>query len=244
MCFFICCCFFFFFFFNDTATTEIYTLSLHDALPICVAGGDVTDHFAKCFCGAVGGQDDDPARLRSAPPQLTERDRIRSHCHPLNGQVCTNCESAGSSRPEVECKCEIDRGVREDEDESCCSWPPQMAGQGEVRERERGNHQERQVVHVLMRAQDQRSCDCECEIEARLVGPPAQGQRYECQQQDENRQSHALAAAGHRLENVAKRVDGGVRVDDLAVGRQGSADGPSADRIHIAQHRSKAESSD
>src|SRR5256885_16182334 len=27
-----CCCYFFFF--NDTATTEIYTLSLHDALPI------------------------------------------------------------------------------------------------------------------------------------------------------------------------------------------------------------------
>src|SRR6266496_6286836 len=27
---------FFFFFFNDTATTEIYTLSLHDALPISV----------------------------------------------------------------------------------------------------------------------------------------------------------------------------------------------------------------
>src|SRR2546430_9115820 len=29
----VCICFFFFFF-NDTATTEIYTLSLHDALPI------------------------------------------------------------------------------------------------------------------------------------------------------------------------------------------------------------------
>src|SRR5271169_6998160 len=28
---------FFFFFFNDTATTEIYTLSLHDALPIRAA---------------------------------------------------------------------------------------------------------------------------------------------------------------------------------------------------------------
>src|SRR5215216_7976596 len=27
-------CYFCFFFFNDTATTEIYTLSLHDALPI------------------------------------------------------------------------------------------------------------------------------------------------------------------------------------------------------------------
>src|SRR2546426_9605476 len=29
---------FLFFFFNDTATTEIYTLSLHDALPICTPG--------------------------------------------------------------------------------------------------------------------------------------------------------------------------------------------------------------
>src|SRR5256885_11879860 len=38
MSFFILCIvslfIFFFFFFNDTATTEIYTLSLHDALPI------------------------------------------------------------------------------------------------------------------------------------------------------------------------------------------------------------------
>src|SRR5215467_15119302 len=31
--------FFFFFFFNDTATTEIYTLSLHDALPISPSSG-------------------------------------------------------------------------------------------------------------------------------------------------------------------------------------------------------------
>src|SRR3954466_16434197 len=29
----------FVFFFNDTATTEIYPLSLHDALPICRCGG-------------------------------------------------------------------------------------------------------------------------------------------------------------------------------------------------------------
>src|SRR5256885_17265260 len=29
----------YFFFFNDTATTEIYTLSLHDALPICKREG-------------------------------------------------------------------------------------------------------------------------------------------------------------------------------------------------------------
>ena len=42
----------FFFFFNDTATTEIYTLSLHDALPIllaCVvsAGGRHTAHLVS-----------------------------------------------------------------------------------------------------------------------------------------------------------------------------------------------------
>src|SRR5256885_16970085 len=43
---FIYLCLFFFFFFNDTATTEIYTLSLHDALPIslpaaCSSADDV-----------------------------------------------------------------------------------------------------------------------------------------------------------------------------------------------------------
>src|SRR6266568_9297499 len=41
--------FFFFFFFNDTATTEIYTLSLHDALPItCRVGGRVAADAGFC----------------------------------------------------------------------------------------------------------------------------------------------------------------------------------------------------
>src|SRR5256885_7882895 len=35
----------FLFFFNDTATTEIYTLSLHDALPICYPA--CPDHTEK-----------------------------------------------------------------------------------------------------------------------------------------------------------------------------------------------------
>src|ERR1017187_10595755 len=39
-------------FFNDPATTEIYTLSLHDALPI--------------WCG--GGHEDRPGHRRRAPP--------------------------------------------------------------------------------------------------------------------------------------------------------------------------------
>src|ERR1041385_9280687 len=39
-----------FFFFNDTATTEIYTLSLHDALPICSDDlrGGVLGHRSAC----------------------------------------------------------------------------------------------------------------------------------------------------------------------------------------------------
>src|SRR2546430_10451620 len=42
---------FMFFFFNDTATTEIYTLSLHDALPICDApfAPGLQDNVLKLF---------------------------------------------------------------------------------------------------------------------------------------------------------------------------------------------------
>src|SRR5476649_1873218 len=39
----VCEFFFLFFFFNDTATTEIYTLSLHDALPISLANTALGD---------------------------------------------------------------------------------------------------------------------------------------------------------------------------------------------------------
>src|SRR2546421_6239709 len=43
------------FFFNDTATTEIYTLSLHDALPIC--SSDCSAVAARVVDGAAGGGD-------------------------------------------------------------------------------------------------------------------------------------------------------------------------------------------
>src|SRR2546429_8469126 len=52
---------FFFFFFNDTATTEIYTLSLHDALPISCRierKEDLRDLFATPFY--FGCEADDP----------------------------------------------------------------------------------------------------------------------------------------------------------------------------------------
>src|SRR2546429_6572748 len=42
-----------FFFFNDTATTEIYTLSLHDALPIsCELGADLEHMVAEAVARA------------------------------------------------------------------------------------------------------------------------------------------------------------------------------------------------
>src|SRR2546427_4821609 len=37
----------FFFFFNDTATTEIYTLSLHDALPIWIGSAGAATYCAS-----------------------------------------------------------------------------------------------------------------------------------------------------------------------------------------------------
>src|SRR3712207_8112088 len=40
-----------FFFFNDTATTEIYTLSLHDTLPICSTAGKVATSGFTRSCG-------------------------------------------------------------------------------------------------------------------------------------------------------------------------------------------------
>src|SRR5258708_10639207 len=44
---------FFFFFFNDTATTEIYTLSLHDALPILHSMNMVRKYLSYIIFGAV-----------------------------------------------------------------------------------------------------------------------------------------------------------------------------------------------
>src|SRR2546429_2188450 len=57
--------FFFFFFFNDTATTEIYTLSLHDALPVFVPRASDPPHgdgFPTLALGGCGGRRTDRGR--------------------------------------------------------------------------------------------------------------------------------------------------------------------------------------
>src|SRR3712207_7930717 len=67
---------FLFFFFNDTATTEIYTLSLHDALPI--SSGVQGSLPPRAVGGAAGVRalpGAVPQRRRSAAPRPAGRDR-------------------------------------------------------------------------------------------------------------------------------------------------------------------------
>src|SRR5258708_38210765 len=52
------------FFFNDTATTEIYTLSLHDALPISIGPGDDRTRLARHLLAALALADQSLARAR------------------------------------------------------------------------------------------------------------------------------------------------------------------------------------
>src|SRR5258707_10570097 len=66
-------CYLLFFFFNDTATTEIYTLSLHDALPIFADGlTDRRQHADKgiAFDGK-GGVDRKSTRLNSSHANIS-----------------------------------------------------------------------------------------------------------------------------------------------------------------------------
>src|SRR5258708_12432750 len=59
-----------FFFFNDTATTEIYTLSLHDALPISGRPGErpvVARRHARSAHPGLAGERALPAQRRREP---------------------------------------------------------------------------------------------------------------------------------------------------------------------------------
>src|SRR5579859_8234599 len=61
-----------FFFFNDTATTEIYTLSLHDALPIWTAGcGPRSRSGTPSACASPSSPDRKSTRLNSSHSQIS-----------------------------------------------------------------------------------------------------------------------------------------------------------------------------
>src|SRR6266850_6228548 len=88
--------YFYFFFFNDTATTEIYTLSLHDALPISEALPETMTRPPLMASASTQPSPASPARVailpsttrsagtgvrsgrRGARPARGGRDRLRS----------------------------------------------------------------------------------------------------------------------------------------------------------------------
>src|SRR2546427_13156825 len=67
----------FFFFFNDTATTEIYTLSLHDALPIYLDWGSWEGSLPES--SSLGG-DGRPLRGASFMDATSSIRDSRTHC--------------------------------------------------------------------------------------------------------------------------------------------------------------------
>src|SRR2546430_16324364 len=76
--------FLFFFFFNDTATTEIYTLSLHDALPISAAGRNTC-------ADATSSDFRRPHLCRRKEPAKPRKARSEEHTSELQSQSNLVC---------------------------------------------------------------------------------------------------------------------------------------------------------
>src|SRR2546430_14478237 len=73
-----------FFFFNDTATTEIYTLSLHDALPIYHPAAQAGRRAGRAAHGARGGV---PHRAQADPPIRGRQDRKSTRLNSSHSQI-------------------------------------------------------------------------------------------------------------------------------------------------------------
>src|SRR5258707_10639044 len=73
-----------FFFFNDTATTEIYTLSLHDALPISPGRSSVAAEVTSLA-------EELRARTEPQPPPVGCYDRSEEHTSELQSRQYLVC---------------------------------------------------------------------------------------------------------------------------------------------------------
>src|SRR2546430_11969621 len=71
----------FFFFFNDTATTEIYTLSLHDALPI------LRNANARRIWAGIIRRNASPGRFACPGPKNRGRDRKSTRLNSSHSQI-------------------------------------------------------------------------------------------------------------------------------------------------------------
>src|SRR5260370_1638423 len=86
----------FFFFFNDTATTEIYTLSLHDALPIFGGiyqyQGNDTKALEYLFNSLRNGEESgEQFRIASAFLAIAQRIRSEEHTSELQSHLNLVC---------------------------------------------------------------------------------------------------------------------------------------------------------
>src|SRR6266496_1908974 len=90
--------FFFFFFFNDTATTEIYTLSLHDALPISLA---IQQQQAYSLEEKVAQLSEQILAMQGQPVKIPtyqlpqKRQQWQAKSEAKQGFICFNCQNEG-----------------------------------------------------------------------------------------------------------------------------------------------------
>src|SRR3989442_5329202 len=99
---------YFFFFFNDTATTEIYTLSLHDALPISARAQARLPHpetpgdeLRGSLCGQYGANHG----LRSAGLEDTRTVRSEEHTSELQSRPHLVCRLLLEKKKTIRAEC-------------------------------------------------------------------------------------------------------------------------------------------
>src|SRR3712207_6897239 len=88
-------------FFNDTATTEIYTLSLHDALPICADGrdeGGVDRRGHTTSRSVVGAMPETPLTVSVGAASAVDRKSTRLNSSHANISYAVFCLKKKTTR--------------------------------------------------------------------------------------------------------------------------------------------------
>src|SRR3712207_8121721 len=86
-------------FFNDTATTEIYTLSLHDALPICALVVATSSDQVDGLCRELRGDYGVEARGLLAEELVADRKSTRLNSSHANISYAVFCLKKKQDRP-------------------------------------------------------------------------------------------------------------------------------------------------
>src|SRR3712207_8786674 len=92
----------FFFFFNDTATTEIYTLSLHDALPIWISCEHVNTRRPAQEARRIGS--DVPCARLFYSPLMSALRRSEEHTSELQSRQYLVCRLLLEKKKNIKCR--------------------------------------------------------------------------------------------------------------------------------------------